>query len=259
MTSDGSDETGTDPNPQPKVDNVDQGAGGEQAPVAWDKVAEAIRETTGADLPAEFKSREEAAAAGAAKAAGQKAQELYDPRIQALADQLQRAKQDLGAAQDNKRLAEIAAMPKEKQDAARELLKGEKSIRELSEMKTQLFEAAKTVTAEKTVLALAKRGITAEVEDFMQCATPDAMESKAASMRVSDVERQLEEVKAGKKPEETKPGERQPPAVSQRAAPKKGATGAVTGQRPWEALKGKGLGSLGDALRSMREADTTGE
>ncbi len=258
MTSDGSDDQGAGTNPQEGAEQVSTDAGGDQpAPVDWDKVADVLRDTTGADLNAEFKKRSDAASAQTAEDVGKKAQKTYDPKIDALAKRLQETETALGTAKDSARLAEIASMPKEKQDAARELLKGEKSLRELSGMRTALFDAAKTVTAEKMVLDLAKRGITAEVEDFMECGTPDAMEAKAANLRAEEAERKTKETSEAGETKETK--ERQPPAVSQRAAPKKAATGGDTGQKPWEGLKGKGLGSMSDALRSMREADVTGE
>ena len=242
--SDGSDTEGTGTNPE---------EGGDPQPIDWDKVATVIRDTVGIDPDKVMAERAETAAAEARKEAGVQAQKTYDPRIAKLEQQLQGMRTELGQAKDDARLADIAKMPPEKQEAARELLKAEKNIRELGQMRQGLNEAAKTVATREAVLELREKGITAEVKDFKDCETPADMEAKTAQLRVAELERQLEEVKKGKgKPSEQEEKPKSPEA-SRRPAPPTGA-GSTLGEAPWEGQKGKGFGSLAAGLRAQREA-----
>lgn len=251
MVSDGSDLQGTDADQQSGDEQVGTDAGGDQQSVGLDKVAEILREHAGIDLDVLVKGKVDTAAAEAAKEAGRTAQKTYDPRIAAMEKELQIARAEAERTRKDVRLAEIAKMPAEKQEAARKLLDAEETIRGMAGMKAALNEAAKAVTAERMALDLGKRGITAEAADFMECATPQDMEARAADLRAEAAERKLKEAEAGGKP---KKEERQPPAVSQKAAPKKPATGGETGRKPWEEHSGKGFKGLGDALRAQREA-----
>lgn len=255
MTSDGSDTEDTGADQQDAAVQDGTSAGGDQQPDVWDKVADVLQETAGVDIRAEFKRREEVAAAEAARDAGRNAQQTYDPKIDALQKQLRGASEELEKARRDTRLADIAKMPPEKQEEARKIFEAEETVRGLGQMKEQLNVAAKAITAERMVLDLTKRGIAAEAEDFLSCDTPQDMEAKAADLRAEHAERQLEEARAGKDTKEPdKKSDRQPPAASQRAAPKKAATGGAAGQKPWEEQKGKGLSKLADALRAQREA-----
>lgn len=253
--SDGSDSDVTGTNPPAEGENP-PAEGGDQPTADWDKVTAIIRDTVGIDPDKVMAERAEEAAAEARKEAGKKAQETYDPKIDKLQKQLQGLHAELGQAKDDARLAEIAKMPPEKQEAARELLKGEKGIRELVQMRQNLNDAAKVIAAKEAVLELREQGITAEAKDFDECATHAEMESKVARLRVTELERQLEEVKKGKgkdkgEPDKSKP---KPPEASRRQAPKTGGTGGAPGGTPWEEQKGKGFKSLAAGLRAQREA-----
>jgi chromosome segregation ATPase len=254
MLSDGSDDvTGT--NQEPEGGGTPEGAGGGQEDI-MDKVTSVLRETVGVDLDAVIEEREAAAAKAAAEDVGKKAQKTYDPKITALEKQLQSLSAELTEARKTSRLAEIAALPEDKQEAAKKIFEAEETVRDLGQMRQGLNMAAKTLAAEKTALELQKQGITAEAADFDDCETPADMEARAAKLRVAELERQLKEAKEGKaEPEKGK----QPPAASQKAAPQKGATGSAPGTKPWEAQTKKGFNKLADALRAMREAGSTGE
>ncbi len=256
MTSDGSETGDAGTNPQPGAEQVGTDEGGDQAePLSLDKVAEILREKADIDLDALVKERTDAAAAEAAKTAGQTAQSKYDPRISALEKEVQQARAEAAEAGRKARLADIASMPKEKQEAAKEILKNEETVRSLGQMRSALDEAAKTIAADKMVLDLRKRGIEAQAEDFLSCGTPADMEAKAAGLRADAAERKLKEAEEAAKKGGKPADDKQPPAASQRAAPKKTATGGAPGSRPWEEQKGKGLGAMSAALRAQREAE----
>lgn len=230
--------------------------GGDQT-TDWDKVAAIIRDTVGIDPDKVMAERAEEAATKARKDAGIQAQKTYDPKIDALEKKLQGLTTELTRTRQDARLADIAKMPAEKQEAAKKLLEAETNVRELGQMRQNLNEAAKAVAAERAALELQKEGITAEAEDFNDCSTPADMEAKAAKLRVTELERQLKEVKEGKGKDESEQDKSKPkpPEASRRPAPKTGGTGGAPGGKPWEEQKGKGLGSVAAALRAQREAE----
>lgn len=236
-------------------------AGGDQEPDIMDKVTAVLRDTVGVNLDEIKRQAAEDAAATARKEAGRKAQETYDPKIDALEKQLKQAVADLDKTRKDVRLAEIAKMPPEKQEAARKLLEAETTVNEMVRMRQNLNEAAKAVAAEKAAVSLQREGITAEAEDFLDCDTPADMNAKAERLRVDELKRQLEEAKgrmAGKDKDEGEhesDTKRQPPQASQRSAPKTGGTGGAPGGKAWEEETGTGFKNLGAALRKLREAE----
>ena len=236
--------------------------GGESLEARLEKVGKIVKEATGIDLDEVIQQREKAAAKAAAQASGQHAQKTYDPQMQELRAALQTTRDELKQIKRAARSANIAAMPESARDAAKKLAEAEDVTEDANATIAFANQALRVSKARELALDLREKGVKdVSKETFMDLDSPEAMESRAASIRADYAEKALEEALKAVKPTA-------PAAASKPSRATGGATGTggssgsrPAGERPWEAQKGKGLSdkNLAAGLRAMEEADYTGE
>jgi len=231
-----------------------------------EKVGAVVKKETGFDLPEVIKRREKAAAAEAAKSAGQSAQTTYDPKIAGLEEALQATRQELKQLRRGARDARIAAAPESEKAALKRLAEAEEVAEDAQAKITFADQALRVAKAKELALDLREKGVEGvTVDTFLDLGSPEAMMERAAIKRAEHAEKALAEALKGGKSGDT---DKKPPAASSKPSRKSGgATGAggsaggSRGDRPWESQKGKGLTdkNLAEAIRAQEEADDRGE
>jgi len=251
----------SDANPDP------DGQGGVSVEELLEKVGVVVKKETGVDINDVIKQRETDAAAAAAKSAGQKAQETYDPKITGLEEALKATRQEVKGLRRAGRDAGIAAAPEAEKAALRKLAAAEDVTEDAQATVSFANESLRVSRARELAIDLREKGIEGVTkETFLDLDSPEAMASRAAGIRAEHAEKALAEaLKGGTSKDKT---DKKPPAASSKPSRQGGgATGAggsatgPRGDRSWESQRGKGLTekNLAEGLKAMEAADDRGD
>ena len=250
----------SDANPDP------DGQGGVSIEELLEKVGVVVKKETGVDLTEVIKQREKDAAAEGAKSAGQKAQETYDPKIAGLDEALKATRQEIKDLRRAGRDAKIAAAPEAEKAALKKLADAEDVAEDAQATISFANQALRVSKARELAIDLREKGIEGVTKDtFLDLDSPEAMDSRAASIRADHAEKALTEALKGGKSGDT---DKTPPAASSKpsrqgggASGAGGSSGGSRGDRSWEGQRKGGLTdrNLAAGLRAMEEADDRGE
>ena len=249
----------SDANPDP------DGQGGVSVEELLEKVGVVVKKETGVDINDVIAQREKDAAAEAAELAGRKAQGVYDPKISGLEEALKATRQELKELRRAGRDARIAAAPEAEKTALKRLAEAEDVAEDAQATVSFANQALRVSKARELAIDLREKGIEGVTKDtFLDLDSPEAMDSRAASIRADHAEKALAEALKGG----TSKTDKKPPAASSKPSRKGGgATGAggtasgPRGDRSWEGQRGKGLTdkNLAAGWKAMEEADDRGD
>lgn len=250
----------SDANPDP------DGQGGVSIEELLEKVGVVVKKETGVDINDVIAQREKDAAAEAAELAGRKAQGVYDPKISGLEEALKATRQELKELRRAGRDARIASAPEAEKAALKKLAEAEDVAEDAQATVSFANQALRVSKARELAIDLREKGIEGVTKDtFLDLDSPEAMDSRAASIRADHAEKALAEALKGGKSGNT---DTKPPAASSKPSRKGGgATGAggtasgPRGDRSWEGQRGKGLTdkNLAAGIVAMEEADDRGD
>ena len=250
----------SDANPDP------DGQGGVSVEELLEKVGVVVKKETGVDINDVIAQREKDAAAEAAELVGRKAQGVYDPKISGLEEALKATRQELKELRRAGRDARIASAPEAEKAALKKLAEAEDVAEDAQATVSFANQALRVSKARELAIDLREKGIEGVTKDtFLDLDSPEAMDSRAASIRADHAEKALAEALKGGTSKDT---DKKPPAASSKPSRKGGgATGAggtasgPRGDRSWEGQRGKGLTdkNLAAGWKAMEEADDRGD